>query len=45
VDGRPVGTGTPGPITLRLQQAFFDVVHGRDPRYRHWLAFAPTVAV
>ena len=41
VDGRPVGTGTPGPVTLRLQQAFFDVVHGRDPRFRHWLAFAP----
>ena len=41
VDGRPVGTGTPGPMTLRLQQAFFDVVHGRNPRFRHWLAFAP----
>jgi len=41
VDGRPVGAGTPGPVTLRLQQAFFDVVHGRDPRFRHWLAFAP----
>ena len=40
VDGRPVGAGTPGPVTLRLQQAFFDVVHGRDPRFRHWLSSA-----
>ena len=42
VDGRPVGSGTPGPLTLRLQQSYFDVVHGRDPRFRHWLSFAPT---
>ena len=41
VDGRPVGSGKPGPVTLRLQQAFFDVVHGRDPRFRQWLSFAP----
>ena len=41
VDGRPVGRGTPGPVTLRLQHAFFDVVHGRDPRFRKWLVFAP----
>jgi branched-chain amino acid aminotransferase len=45
VDGRAVGSGTPGPITLRLQQAFFDVVHGRDPRFRRWLAFAPAAEV
>jgi branched-chain amino acid aminotransferase len=41
VDGRPVSGGAPGPLTLRLQQAFFDVVHGRDRRFRHWLAYAP----
>jgi branched-chain amino acid aminotransferase len=45
VDGRAVGSGTPGPITLRLQEAFFDVVHGRDPRFRRWLAFAPAAEV
>ena len=39
VDGRPVSGGTPGPLTLRLQQAYFDVVHGRDARFRHWLSF------
>jgi branched-chain amino acid aminotransferase len=39
VDGQPVTDGRPGPITTRLQKAFFDVVHGRDPAYRHWLAY------
>lgn len=40
LDGQPVGDGRPGPVTTRIQQAFFDVVHGRDARYRHWLSFA-----
>jgi branched-chain amino acid aminotransferase len=40
VDGQPVGAGARGPVTSRLQQAYFDIVHGRDPRYRHWLSYA-----
>lgn len=40
VDGARVGPGQPGPVTLRLQQAYFDAVHGRTPRYRHWLSYA-----
>ena len=39
VDGRVIGPGKPGPITLKLQTAFFDVVLGRDPRYQNWLAY------
>jgi len=37
VDGRVVGQGKRGPITEKLQQAFFDVVNGRNPKYHHWL--------
>jgi branched-chain amino acid aminotransferase len=37
LEGVPVGDGGPGPVTLRLQQAFFDIVHGRDARFRRWL--------
>jgi len=37
VDGRPIGAGRPGPITQRLQEAFFDAVSGRDPRHSAWL--------
>ena len=36
VDGRPVGSGRPGKITLGLQEAYFRAVRGQDPRYRQW---------
>ncbi len=35
VDDRELGP--PGPITRRLQDVFFDVVAGKDPRYAHML--------
>jgi branched-chain amino acid aminotransferase len=42
LDGRTIGSGefvgTRGPITARLQRAFFDVVHGANPRYASWLS-------
>ncbi len=37
VDNRPIGNGSRGPITERLQALYFDVVHGRSEKYRHWL--------
>jgi len=33
----PIGTGKPGPVALRLIQAFADAVGGREPRYAKWL--------
>ena len=36
VDGSVVGDGKPGPITMALQQAYMDVVHGRDNAYANW---------
>jgi branched-chain amino acid aminotransferase len=38
VDKIPVGDGKPGPITKRLQEAFFDVVRNANDKY-HWLDF------
>jgi branched-chain amino acid aminotransferase len=38
VDGRAIGTGQRGPITEKLQKAFFDVVNGRSPAHAHWLS-------
>lgn len=35
IDGRPVGDGHPGPITMRLRNLFFDIVRGRSDRYGH----------
>lgn len=37
VDNRPLGAGTTGPITRELQAAYFRVVRGEDPRFKHWL--------
>jgi branched-chain amino acid aminotransferase len=37
VDGRPIGSGSRGPITERLQGLFFDVVHGRHETHPEWL--------
>ncbi|CCJ48447.1 branched-chain amino acid transaminase [Bordetella parapertussis] len=37
VDNRQIGTGRRGPVTEKLQQAFFDLVNGRNPKYQHWL--------
>ncbi len=38
VDRRTVGTGTIGPVTLNLQQAYEAAVYGRDPAREHWLS-------
>lgn len=37
VDGRPVGKGEAGPITRRIQDAFFAVVNGEDESHQDWL--------
>ena len=37
IDHRRIGSGKPGPVTLSLQKAFFDVVQGLDTTHRHWL--------
>ena len=42
LDNRMIGDGTRGPITTRLQNAFFDIVKGRDPAYSHWLQYINT---
>ncbi len=37
VDGRSIGSGKPGPITKRLQTAYFSVVNGEDESHLEWL--------
>ena len=41
VDRVPIGSGSRGPITQRLQQAFFDVVSGRTDDPHGWLTPVP----
>lgn len=37
VDHRLVGDGKMGPISSRLYYLFQDILHGRVPKYLHWL--------
>ena len=37
LDRIAIGTGSRGPITEKIQAAFFDIVNGRNPKYAHWL--------
>ncbi len=38
LDRIEIGSGARGPITEKIQGAFFDIVNGRNPKYAHWLA-------
>jgi len=38
VDSRVIGAGKTGPVTAKLQKAFFDIVNGKNDNYRDWLA-------
>jgi branched-chain amino acid aminotransferase len=37
LDRIELGAGSRGPITEKIQSAFFDIVNGRNPKYAHWL--------
>ncbi len=37
VDGREVGGGRPGPVTVALQNEFEQLVRGRSDRHRDWI--------
>lgn len=39
LDNRPIGKGTRGPITEKLQSMFFDQVQGRRSEYPQWLDY------
>jgi branched-chain amino acid aminotransferase len=39
IDHRRIGRGEAGPVTRRLQEAFFAIVKGGDTRHEHWLTF------
>ncbi|WP_456393992.1 branched-chain amino acid transaminase [Nitratifractor sp.] len=39
LDHRVIGNGRRGPLTEKLQSAYFDAVHGRDEKYKHYLTY------
>ena len=38
IDDRSIGSGKPGPLTIQLQKAFFDVVQGEDASHSAWIS-------
>ena len=38
LDRIELGQGSRGPITEKIQAAFFDIVNGRNPKYAGWLS-------
>ncbi|MFM7705497.1 MAG: branched-chain amino acid transaminase [Rubrivivax sp.] len=38
IDRITLGAGRRGPVTEKIQSAFFDIVRGRNDRYRSWLS-------
>ena len=45
LDNRVIGAGKRGPVTQKIQQAFFDVVSGRNAKHQSWLADVGKVGV
>lgn len=39
VDDRRIGSGRRGPVTEDIQQAFFDVIKGKNHKYERWLTY------
>ena len=39
LDNRTIGKGKAGPITKKLQTAFFDIVKGKNDKYESWLTY------
>ncbi|WP_456431455.1 branched-chain amino acid transaminase [Nitratifractor sp.] len=39
LDHRTISNGRRGELTEKLQKAYFDVVYGRNEKYRHYLTF------
>lgn len=38
LDRIELGGGSRGPMTEKIQSAFFDIVNGRNPHYMGWLS-------
>lgn len=39
IDGIKIGGGRPGPLTRKIQGLYEDIVRGKIPKYREWLAY------
>lgn len=37
IDKYPVGSGKVGPVVKKMQEIYFDIARGENPKYREWL--------
>lgn len=37
IDGRIIGDGKVGPMAGQIKKLYFDIVHGKNPKYSKWL--------
>ena len=37
LDDRKIGMGKPGPITKKIQEMYFDIVRGKNKKFKEWL--------
>jgi branched-chain amino acid aminotransferase len=37
IDARRIGNGSPGPITKRINDKYYDILYGKDEQYSHYL--------
>lgn len=37
IDKREIGNGKTGPVTGQIKKLYFDIVHGKNPKYLNWL--------
>lgn len=37
LDHRPIGNGKPGPVSKAVRDLYYDILHGRNEKYMHWL--------
>lgn len=39
LDGKLIGSGARGPLTKKIQESFFAVTLGKEPKHRDWLCY------
>ncbi len=37
IDNRQIGRGKPGELTMEISRRFFEVVHGKNEKFNHWI--------
>ena len=40
LDSRKIGDGKVGPVSAKIQELYFDIVVGKNPKYLHWCTAA-----